>query len=176
MIDYDIQRCSRRCCATERELKDGESCFSVLVPEGGAVVRRDYSAEAWQGPPENAIGWWKNTIVDPNAGRPHWAPNDVMLNYFERLLDDPAAADARYVLALLLVRRRVLRVEGHDQDDAGRATLLLYCARNEAQYRVAEFMPSPERAAAIQQQLAELLQTHGRTPAATEGDRNVSNQ
>src|SRR5207249_11242458 len=104
MIDYDIQRCSRRCAATERELKDGETCFSVLVPEGAAVVRRDYSAEAWQGPPENAIGWWKTTIVDPQAGRPHWAPNDVMLNYFERLLDDPAGQDARYVLALLLVR------------------------------------------------------------------------
>ncbi len=182
MIDYDVQRCSRRCCATERELKDGESCFSVLVAEGGAVVRRDYSAEAWQGPPENAIGWWKTTIVDPNAGRPHWAPNDVMLNYFERLLGDPAAEnrpaaeDARYVLALLLVRRRVLRVEGHEQDATGRPTLLLYCARNEAQYRVAEVMPSPERAAAIQQQLSDLLQTHGRTPAATEGDRNGSNR
>ena len=45
-------------------------------------------------------------------GRPHWAPNDVMLNYFERLLEDPTAEDARYVLALLLVRRRMLRVEG----------------------------------------------------------------
>ncbi len=161
MIDYDIQRCSRRCAATDRELKDGETCFSVLVPEGAAVVRRDYAAEAWPGPPENAIGWWKTTIVDPNAGRPHWAPNDVMLNYFERLLDNPSAEDARYVLALLLVRRRVLRVEGHEQDAAGRPTLLLYCARNEAQYRVAEIMPSPDRAAAIQQQLAELLQTHG---------------
>ncbi len=176
MIDYDIQRCSRRCTATERELKDGEPCFSVLVPEGAAVVRRDYSADAWQGPPENAIGWWRTTIVDPQAGRPHWAPNDVMLNYFDRLLDDPAAEDARYVLALLLVRRRVLRVESHEQDETGRPTLLLYCARNEAQYRVAEIMPSPERAAAIQQQLSELLQTHGKTPAATEGDRNVSTE
>ena len=162
MIDYDIQRCSRRCAATERELKDGETCFSVLVPDGAAVVRRDYSAEAWPGPPENAIGWWKTTIVDPNAGRPHWAPNDVMLNYFESLLDDPAAADARYVLALLLVRRRVLRVESHEQDDVGRPALLLYSARNESQYRVSELLPSPERAAAIQQQLAELLQTHGK--------------
>src|SRR5437773_5408324 len=161
MIDYDIQRCSRRCAATERELKDGEACFSVLVPDGAAVIRRDYSAEAWQGPPENAIGSWKTIVVDPSAGRPHWAPHDVMLNYFERLLDDPAAEDARYVLALLLVRRRVLRVEGQEQDERGRPTLLLYCARNEAQYRVTEIMPSSERVAAIQQQLAELLQTHG---------------
>ena len=104
----------------------------------------------------------ETTLLRSGDGRPHWAPNDVMLNYFERLLDDPAAADARYVLALLLVRRRVLRVESHEQDDVGRPALLLYCARNESQYRVSELLPSPERAAAIQQQLAELLQTHGK--------------
>jgi len=161
MLDYDIQRCSRRCTATDRELKNGEVCYSALVPEGGAVVRQDYSAEAWPGPPENAIAWWKMTLVDPHAGRLSWAPNDVMLSYFERLLEDPAAEDARYVLALLLVRRRVLRVEDHETDTTGRPLLVLHCARNETDYRVAEMMPTPDRAAAIQQQLAELLQTHG---------------
>ena len=161
MLDYEIQRCSRRCSVTERELKDGETCYSALIAAGGQVVRQDYSAEAWQAPPENAIGWWKSTIVDPNAGRPHWAPHDVMLSYFERLLDDPSAEDARYVLALLLVRRRVLRVEGHEQDAAGQDVLVLYCGRNESHYRVAEILPAPDRAAAIQKQLAELLQTSG---------------
>jgi hypothetical protein len=162
MIDYEIQRCTRRCAATDRELKDGETCYSVLLADGAAVVRRDYSPEAWQGPPDDAIGWWKTTIVDPHAGRLYWAPNDVMLNYFERLVDDPAAADARYVLALLLVRRRVLRVEGHERDASGKESLVLHCGRNDAEYRVPEVMPSPERAATIQQQLAELLQTHGK--------------
>jgi hypothetical protein len=162
MIDYEIQRCSRRCAATDRELNVGEVCYSVLVPEGAAIVRRDYAAEAWPGPPDTAIGWWQTTIVDPQAGRLHWAPSDVMLNYFERLRDDQASEDARYVLALLLVRRRVLRVEEYAKDDLGREILVLYCGRSEAEYRVAEVMPTPERAAAIQQQLAELLQTHGR--------------
>src|SRR5262245_8125714 len=158
MIDYDIQRCTRRCAATDRELNVGEICYSALVTEGAAVVRRDYSAESWLAPPENTIGWWKTTIVDPHAGRMHWAPNDVMLHYFERLLEDPSADDARYVLALLLVRRRVLRLEGNETDAAGRPVLVLYCSRNEAEYRVPEVAPTPERAAAIQQQLAELLQ------------------
>jgi len=168
MLDYEIQRCSRRCSATDRELRDGETCYSVLLAEGGQVVRRDFSAEAWPAPPENALGWWKSTVVDPNAGRPHWAPNDVMLSYFERLSEDPTAEDARYVLALLLVRRRVLRVEGREQDLAGKDTLVLYCGRNESQYRVTELLPAPERAAAIQQQLADLLQTSG-----PEGERKA---
>ena len=161
MLDYEIQRCSRRCAATGREPKIGEVCYSVLVPEGATVARHDYSAEAWHGPPDNAIGWWKTTIVDPSAGRLHWAPSDVMLNYFERLADDAPAEDARYVLALLLVRRRVLRVERREADASGRDCLVLYCSRNEAEYRVPEVLPTPERAAAIEQQLAELLQTHG---------------
>jgi hypothetical protein len=159
MLDYEIQRCSRRCAATEREMKNGEVCYSVLTAEHAQVVRRDYSAEAWQGPPENAVGWWKSTVVDPNAGRPHWAPNDVMLNYFERLAEDPSAEDARYVLALLLVRRRVLRVESHEPDAAGREVLVLHCSRNDSEHRVTEVMPTAERVEAIQQQLAELLQT-----------------
>ena len=161
MLDFDIQRCSRRCSVTDRELKNGETCYSALVPQGGEVARLDFSAEAWPGPPENAIGWWQSTVVDPNAGRPHWAPNDVMLNYFERLLEDPAAEDARYVLALLLVRRRIARVERTEHDAAGREQLVIYCPRNEREYSVSEAMPSDERAQQIQQQLAELLQTHG---------------
>lgn len=160
MIDFEIERCSRRCFATGRELKASETCYSVLVEDGGAVVRRDYSEEAWAGTPEQAIGWWKMAVVDPNAGRLSWAPSDVMLNYFERLLEDPAGEDARYVLALLLVRRRIARLESTEMDEHGRKTLVLYCPRNELEYRVIEMLPSPERAAEIQKQLAELLQTH----------------
>jgi hypothetical protein len=163
MIDFEIQRCSRRCSVTERELRTGETCYSVLVPAGDDVQRRDFSAEAWQGPPDDCIGWWKATVVDPNDGRLHWAPNDVMLHYFERLLDDPTALDARYVLALLLVRRRIARLDRTETAADGRVELVLFCPRNEAEYRVAEATVTPERAAAIQQQLSELLQTHGAT-------------
>jgi hypothetical protein len=162
MLDFEIQRCTRRCAATNRELADGETCYSVLIREGAQIVRRDYSREAWQAPPPDAIGWWQTTIVDPKAGRPHWAPNDVMLDYFERLGEDPSATDARYVLALLLVRRRVLRLESTEQTPGGETELVLHSHRSDVQYRVTETLPTPERAAAIQEQLAALLQTHGR--------------
>ena len=157
MLDYDVQRCTRRCAATDRELTAGETCYSVLTAEGAAVVRRDYSAQAWTGPPDDCLGWWKSIVVDPSAGRLTWAPSDVMLSYFERLLADPTAEDARYVLALLLVRRRVLRVETTERDEAGRDVLVLHCSRNETNYRVPEVLPSHQRAAEIQQQLADLL-------------------
>src|SRR5688500_4462380 len=166
MLDFEIQRCTRRCFASERELRPGETFYSVLVADGANVVRRDFSIQAWTEPPDDAIGWWKSVYVDAAANRLHWAPNDVMLNYFERLDGNAAAEDARYVLALLLVRRRVLRVEKTETDEAGRETLVLFCARNEAEYRVSVKMPTAERVAAIQDELAQLLQTG--TPAAAD--------
>jgi hypothetical protein len=84
-----------------------------------------------------------------------------MLNYFERLGEDAAAADARFVLGLLLVRRRIARLDRTEMDAAGHKVLVLYCPRNENEYRVVESPPSEERAAEIQAQLSELLQTHG---------------
>ena len=129
----------------------------MLVAEGAQLVRYDYSAEAWEGPPDRAIGWWKSQMPDPAAKRMHWAPNDVMLEFFEQLESRPESQDTRYVLALLLVRRRVLRLEEPEQDDQGREVLVAYCPRRETTYRVVAVPPAPSRIDEIQEELAKLL-------------------
>ena len=166
MVEYDIQRCTRRCHATGRELAPREVVYSVLVETGESITRQDYSADGWQGPPEDALGWWKGTIADASSKRMHWAPNDVMLHYFEQLDGNPAKEDVRYVLALLLVRRRIVRVESTEKDDAGGETLVVYSPRNEAEYRVKIAMPPAEREEAIQTELSQLLQGGERGPSA----------
>ena len=32
MLDFDVQRCTRRCSGSDRELKAGEWVYSALVP------------------------------------------------------------------------------------------------------------------------------------------------
>jgi hypothetical protein len=156
-MDYEIQRCTRCCAATGRELTPGEEFYSVLVAEGAELTRCDYSAEAWQGPPEGAIGWWKSQMPSPTSKRLHWAPNDVMLHFFEELEGQPDKHDMRYVLALLLVRRRVMRQEEEERDEEGREVMVLYCPRREATYKVAVAAPDESRIQEIQEELAKLL-------------------
>lgn len=156
-MDYEFQRCTRRCAATDRELGPGEEFFSVLLAEGAQLRRLDYSVGAWKGPPEKAAGWWKSRMPDASSRRMHWAPNDVMLHFFERLESQPEQADMRFVLALLLVRRRVLREEDRGTDQRGREVMVLYCPRREATYSVSAIAPAPERIHAIQEELARLL-------------------
>jgi hypothetical protein len=157
MIDYEVQRCTRHCAVTERELQPGEAFYSTLTSEGGQVVRRDYSQEAWQGPPPGVLGWWKAHMPQRDARKLHWAPNDVMLELLESLESQGAMEDMRYVLALLLIRRRVVRLEETEHDASGREVSVLYCPRRETTYRVATVMPTDERTAEIQEELSRLL-------------------
>ena len=154
-MDYDLQRCSRACSKTGRELAPGEVVYSMLIAEGSGVARRDFGAEAWEGPPAEAIGWWKSKIPMPESKK-GWAPNDVMLDLFEQLESQPDKQDMRYVLGLLLVRRRVLRVEDMVSDETGESQVL-YCPRREMQYTVRVTMPDDARAQKIQDELAKLL-------------------
>ena len=157
MLDFEIQRCARKCAKTDREFQTGETFYSVLISEGAEIVRRDYSQEAWDGPPENALGWWKCQLPESNAKKAHWAPNDVMLDYFERLQGQAEQEDVRYILALLMARRRIVRVEETEHDDSGREVLVLFCPRTEAEHRVAVVMPDEVRARKIQDELVQLL-------------------
>ncbi len=166
-MDYELQRCTRHCAASGRDLGPGETYYSVVREEGNELKRYDYAVEAWQGPPENALGWWKSQIPNVEAKRAQWAPNEVMLQFFEQLADQPERQDVRYVLALLLVRRRVMRVEEEERDDKGGESLVLYCPRRDANYRIMVVMPDETRINTIQEELTKLL--FGNEPQATQG-------
>ena len=157
MLDFEVQRCTRRCAETDRELQPGELFYSQLIQDGAEIVRRDYCAEAWTQPDESAVGWWKARMPQPNSQKLKWAPNDVLLHYFTQLETQPDEAATRYVLALLMVRRRLLRLEETQLDDAGNEVLVVYCQRNETEYAVPVAPPSRERATEIQEQLAKML-------------------
>jgi hypothetical protein len=157
-MDYEVQRSTRHCTATGREFAPGEAYYSVLVAEGAELKRYDYAVEAWSGPPPETVGWWKSPGHDHNAARKHWAPNDVMLHFWDELADQPDKQDMRYVLTLLLIRRRVFRLEEEKRDPQNRELLVVYCPRRETTYEVLAVAPEPSRIDQMQEQLAALLQ------------------
>ncbi len=161
MLDFEIQRCTRKCFATERELRPGETFYSVLLQQGAEVVRRDYSEAAWPGEPEGALGSWKSLMPGAGNKKLQWAPNDVMLHYFEQLAETAEKADVRYVLALLMIRRRVVRQEATETDELGREVAVLFCPKNEQEYRAVVTLPAAERVQEIQNELAQLLYADG---------------
>ena len=156
-MDYEVQRSAQRCATSGREFAPGEKFYSALVVEGAELRRYDYAAEAWQAPPPGAIGWWQSQLPDAGGKRPHGVPNDVLLQCFDELAEQPERQDMRYVVALLLVRRRVFRLEEDDRASGGEV-LRLHCPRRDASYEVPVVIPDPARIDEIQQQVAKLLE------------------
>ncbi len=166
LLDFEVQRCTRRCAATDRALEPGDVCYSVLEASGAEVIRKDFCHEGWTGPPEGALGWWKSRIPEPTAKKIKLAPNEILLELFDQLAERPEQQDLHYVLTLLLVRRRVLRL-GMANDELGESDneidryeankMVVYCPKRDATYEVSVEMPSGERIDEIQQQLSDLL-------------------
>lgn len=167
LLDFEVQRCTRRCAATERALVPGDVCYSVLEIYGADVVRKDFCTEGWTGAPKAAFGWWKSRVPEPTAKRIKLAPNDVLLELFDQLADRPEQQDLRYVLTLLLIRRRVLRIDLANGDpgelrpdtlsDNIVKAMVVHCPKRDVSYDVTVNMPSGERIDEIQRQLSELL-------------------
>jgi hypothetical protein len=157
-MEYEIQNSTRHCSVSGREFAPGDTYYSMLLDEGSELKRLDFAADAWQGPSPDAIGWWKSQIPDRNANKKHWAPNDVMLDFWDGLATQPDRQDMRYVLTLLLIRRRVFRQEDEKLAEQGREVLTVYCPRRDATYEVLTVIPDPSRIDAIQAELATLLE------------------
>jgi hypothetical protein len=111
-MDYQIQNNTRRCALSGRSLEPGDQFFTVLVDTGGNLERRDYCAEAWSGPPADAFSFWSGRIAQPEVKRLPPINTELLLECFQRLAgqDDPERIRFRYIVALLLVRRKKMRL------------------------------------------------------------------
>jgi hypothetical protein len=152
-MDLKLHRPQMTCATTGRPFAPGEMFYSALVRRRGAVERLDMAAEVWQGPPEESIAWWRSRYPQAGAAGPTLAPPDVLLDALESLEeggDDPL----RYMLALQLVRRRVLRIADDQADDH---TLLFTCRKRDREYRVRQVDAAEVAADGVEARLAALL-------------------
>ncbi|MBC7816948.1 MAG: hypothetical protein IAG10_08685 [Planctomycetaceae bacterium] len=104
----------RICAATGQELAPGSLCHSVLVEKNGDLLRFDFSEEGWGEPPAGTIAHWRCEAPEPvTAAKKTLDPNELM-RQFEQLSEEasPSHDKFRYVLALLLVQRRRLKLDG----------------------------------------------------------------
>ncbi len=155
MSNFDFRRSSRKCSKSDRVIQPGEEFYSALIDTAGETERLDFCCEAWESPPENCIGWWKSKVPELGKGKVYWAPRDVLLSYFEHLQEQPDQADTTYVMALLLIQKKILTLEDPDEEHAN---LLQLKNRQEKSSSTVEIVDvTPERIGEIQAELEERL-------------------
>ena len=129
--------------ATRPWWKKGTSgCVSIFLQAPGAGRRKE------------ALGYWRLTVPARDQTRRRALDPDALLRHFEQLCEDanPARESFRYVLALLLVQRRRLRIT-LTRSDADGSVLELAGMQGEGPFEVRDQQLSELEIAALQQEL-----------------------
>ncbi|MCK4872389.1 MAG: hypothetical protein KAS72_06665 [Phycisphaerales bacterium] len=120
---YDIARFSGRCAATGKKLAPGDPYIAALVErsDDDGLDRIDYSLDAWETGqrPAKLFSYWRACVPDADARRRPFVDDDVLLGLFERLADEdqPQRIAFRFVLGLMLIRKKLLRFERSERTD-----------------------------------------------------------
>ncbi len=112
--EWEIVRSSGKCAVTQRDFAEGEAYYAVLLESPAGFERKDISLEAWSGPPENTFCYWRARVPVRDRKRSALAVDQNMLvHLFNRLEDEesPRKQQIRFVLALLLMRKRRLKLD-----------------------------------------------------------------
>ena len=114
--DWNIRSRAETCAVTGRAFGEGEIFHTDLHREGEGFLRTDLCEEAWrerQSDPSapQPFSSWKSKFEPPAPPPPEPLPRDDAEGMLRRLLesDDPSHANARYLLAVMLERKRLLR-------------------------------------------------------------------
>mgnify|MGYP001199302747 CR=1 FL=1 len=158
-VNYHLKPAGKVCAATEREFVPGEICHSVLIERDGEITRLDFSDDGWTGPPDGAIGEWQTVVPDLSA-KPRTVDTESLMRYFEQLCEDanPVHEQLRYVLALLLLQKRRLRLEGSRTDEDGNTFLEFIGRKSEGPFEVQDSDLTEEEISALQATLNTRLQ------------------
>ncbi|MCH2136399.1 MAG: hypothetical protein MK101_07435 [Phycisphaerales bacterium] len=163
--DYSVSRSTRVCGKSGRVLEPQELCVATLQEnDEGELERVDYAIEAWSEDdrPQRLMGIWRTKVPEASGPRRTLVDDEALLDIFTRL-DGETNRDRqafRYVLALVLLRKRLLRFHGRRRD--GDTEIWLMHPRGDSESPPLEVIDpalGEDDIVAVHEQLGEIL--HG---------------
>lgn len=165
--DYHVARATGHCEATGRPLEPESVCIATLCEKPGeeGFDRKDYSLGAWESGarPLGLYSFWKTTVPHPDARPNPLVDDSVLMDLFERLGSDdrPQRVAFRFVLGLILMRKKLLKFTGRRGEGAEEHWLLQPRGADPAQPPMAVKNPNltDEGVRELIEQLSEILQS-----------------
>jgi len=111
--EWNIQGRALQCAVSGRPFEKGERIYSALYWREGQYVRVDLGAESWNARNDNIepLSAWQADFVPPAPPPPETLKKDDAESLLRRLMSANTfdTRNARYILALMLERKKVLR-------------------------------------------------------------------
>jgi len=186
MNDWNIQSRSRICLQCETPFEDQATYHSLLHAQGAELVREDLCHDCWHArkaagqsdptqKPAAYLSHWQGRFQAPPPPTPDAIGRDTAESLMRRLAteDHPEYRGALYILAVMLERKRILKVRDQFQRDQQRLFVYEHAKSGDV-FTIAEPALHLEELEKIQRDVAMLME-HGlpqATDAASEANQS----
>ena len=159
MAEWEINRPLGECAGSGKAIEPGEEYFAALVETAEGIKRRDFCAEFWQQSPPEVYCFWKSKMPLPNQKKKLFIDDDMLMAFFERLgtETDPDKINFRFVLTLVLMRKRKLKYDNSRSED-GKEIWQLKVAAQQRSVEVVNPNLTEDKIEELSSQLGQILQ------------------
>lgn len=162
MSDWRIHRREPRCTGCERLFQEGETFFSLIFFEEDRLRREDRCPACFQEPrPAGDLFFWRTRHQADRRAR--FAVDFEAIEELFVSLDgrrEEGLRELRYLLSLLLLRKKRLKLVGVRRNEGGE-TLCLRRPRRTEEFEVQVFQLDSERALVLKAELARVFDGAG---------------
>ncbi|HUT58607.1 MAG TPA: hypothetical protein VNA25_12250 [Phycisphaerae bacterium] len=162
--EYNIAKTSGLCGKCGRELTPGEEFIAVLIEPGEELQRQDFCGACWDQRPgaddPGVLGEWRSRVPDARQKKRLFVDDEILIDFFQRLegADEPARVSFRFVLALILMRKKLLVYDKADKLPDGRDVWSMHLRGGEQTFSVIDPHMDEQRIADVSQRLGEILE------------------
>jgi hypothetical protein len=161
--EYNISKTAGRCLKCNTALSPGQEFVATLKETAEEFCREDYCTSCWQEPealPPEIVGVWHSHVPQPQEKKRLFVDNDLLVNFFQRLEDaqEPLKINFRYVLALVLMRKKLLIYDGRNQLPDGREIWKMHFKASDQVQKVIDPGMDEEKIAQTSEHLGDILE------------------
>jgi hypothetical protein len=136
LSEWEIKARGRHCARTQEAFDDGATIYTLLFRDRAGFRREDISEKAWQQIKEGVepFSFWKSKFHAPPPAAPEPMPKESIEELLRTLVseDQPEHLNARYVLAILLERKKTLKQVDIREGEEGKFLIYEHVKTGEA--------------------------------------------
>jgi hypothetical protein len=162
--EYNIAKTDCLCHACQKRLEPGSELVATVREDQEELRREDFCLPCWsaKSPQEQSslLGQWRSRVPLPTEKKKLLVDDELLVNLFERLeqADTPVQVDFRFVLALILMRKKLLVYDRTEGAGGGPETWLMHWRGGDVSVKVVNPRLDDGRIAEVSSQLGQIME------------------
>ena len=156
--EWRILRGEKRCASCQKPFEEKENYFSALYDRKTTFERLDFCTACWKGDTAEMFSFWQTRMPMKDEKKKLLDDDDVLMDFFRRLegSEDDLKINFRYILALVLMRRKMLKFTDVRRGETGE-TLVLTSPKEKTTFEVRNPRLDEEKIARVTEEVGKIL-------------------